>query len=61
MATAATQPPWQPPEKPPADADLPPLSIYNSLTRSKNPFHPIEWKNKTIKWYACGPTVGLAL
>ncbi len=59
MATAATkqQPPWEPP--PPADsnAKLPPLKIWNSLTRSKTPFVPIDWRNKTVSWYACGPTV----
>lgn len=51
------QPPWQPP--PPADpnAKLPPLRIWNSLTRSKTAFVPIDWQNKKVAWYACGPTV----
>lgn len=57
MASAIKQPPWQPP--PPADhnAQLPPLKIWNSLTRSKTPFVPIDWQNKKVSWYACGPTV----
>lgn len=58
MATAARQqPPWQPP--PPADpeAKLPPLKIWNSLTRTKTPFVPLDWKNRRVTWYACGPTV----
>lgn len=49
---ARTQPPWQPPQ---ARPDLPPLHVYNSLTRSKVPFVPIE--DKKVTWYACGPTV----
>lgn len=56
-ASARQQPTWEPP--PPADPDskLPPLQIWNSLTRSKTPFVPIDWKNWRVKWYACGPTV----
>ncbi|KAL1387409.1 cysteinyl-tRNA synthetase [Phyllosticta capitalensis] len=51
---ARTQPPWQaPPSRP--DLDLPPLHVYNSLTRSKVPFVPID--GKKVSWYACGPTV----
>ena len=54
MATASRQPPWQQPTAP--DADLPRLVVYNSLTRSKVPFVPIDWKTKSISWYNCGPT-----
>ena len=54
MATAPRQPPWQQPTAP--DADLPRLVVYNSLTRSKVPFVPIDWKAKTVSWYNCGPT-----
>lgn len=54
MATASRQPPWQQPTAP--DADLPRLAVYNSLTRSKVPFVPIDWKTKTVSWYNCGPT-----
>lgn len=55
--TVRQQPPWQPP--PPADpeAKLPPLKIWNSLTRTKTLFVPLDWKNKRVTWYACGPTV----
>ncbi|MCJ1330785.1 hypothetical protein MMC10_007472 [Thelotrema lepadinum] len=56
MAATREQPPWRPP--PAADPDaLPPLKIYNSLTRTKTPFTPIKWKTKEVSWYACGPTV----
>lgn len=51
------QPPWQPPPPAGPDAELPPLKIWNSLTRSKTPFVPIDWQNKEVSWYACGPTV----
>ncbi|KAL8826134.1 MAG: hypothetical protein Q9170_007522 [Blastenia crenularia] len=51
------QPPWQAPPEPSPEVQLPPLKIWNSLTRSKTPFVPIDWKNKRVTWYACGPTV----
>lgn len=58
MATAVRQQPqWEQPQEPDLGAQLPPLKIWNSLTRSKVPFYPIDWKTKTITWYACGPTV----
>ena len=58
MATSSRQQPyWEPPPPPSTDVLLPPLKIWNSLTRSKTPFVPIDWKNKTVTWYACGPTV----
>ena len=58
MATAVRQqPPWQPPPKPDRGTTLPPLHIWNSLTRSKTPFVPLDWKNRRVGWYACGPTV----
>lgn len=50
------QPPWVPPPARP-DAQLPRLKIYNSLTRSKNDFVPVDPTGKTVTWYACGPTV----
>lgn len=53
------QPPWQAPPSPGPDAQkqLPPLTIWNSLTRSKTPFVPLDSKKKRVTWYACGPTV----
>ena len=58
MATATRrQPPWQHPPKPDVGRSLPALKIWNSLTRSKTPFIPIDWKSKSVTWYACGPTV----
>ena len=58
LATAASrqQPPWEAPPNPPPDCDLPPLTVWNSLTRSKTPFVPIDWKNKSVSIYACGVT-----
>ena len=55
--TSRQQPPWEPPPQPSTDCPLPPLKIWNSLTRSKTLFVPIDWKNRTVTWYACGPTV----
>ena len=60
MATVTAtrqQPPWQQPPEPNVGAGLPALKIWNSLTRSKTLFIPIDWKSKSITWYACGPTV----
>ena len=58
MASAVKQqPPWEPPPSSGPNADLPPLKVWNSLTRSKTPFVPIDWQNKRVTWYACGPTV----
>lgn len=51
------QPAWEPPPSADSNADLPPLKVWNSLTRSKTPFVPIDWQNKKVTWYACGPTV----
>lgn len=57
MTTVREQPPWREPPAPPAGVDLPPLRIYNSLTRSKTLFVPIKAGEKQVSWYACGPTV----
>ncbi|EXJ80510.1 cysteinyl-tRNA synthetase [Capronia coronata CBS 617.96] len=48
----SSQPPWI---MPTGSTHQPDLKIYNSLTRSKVPFIPLE--REKIKWYACGPTV----
>ncbi|CAO1606084.1 cysteinyl-tRNA synthetase [Xanthoria calcicola] len=47
------QPPWQPPP----NADGKSIHIYNSLTRSKTPFAPLDPQGKKVTWYVCGPTV----
>lgn len=58
MATTRQQPPWQQPTlHPEASKRLPPLKVYNSLTRSKVPFIPIDPEGRRVTWYACGPTV----
>jgi cysteinyl-tRNA synthetase len=49
------QPPWRQPSSP--DAQLPALKVWNSLTKSKTPFVPIDPAGKKVLWYACGPTV----
>ncbi|KAK3937140.1 tRNA synthetases class I (C) catalytic domain-containing protein [Diplogelasinospora grovesii] len=53
-STTRQQPPWTPPQASP-DVQLPRLKIYNSLTRRKDSFVPVDGKNVT--WYTCGPTV----
>ncbi|BDD55993.1 hypothetical protein MPDQ_006444 [Monascus purpureus] len=58
MTTARQQPPWrQPTLSPEASSRIPPLKVYNSLTRSKSLFIPIDPEGKKVTWYACGPTV----
>lgn len=57
MASAIKQPPWESPPPAGPNAELPPLRVWNSLTKSKTPFVPIDWQNKKVSWYACGPTV----
>lgn len=33
------------------------LQVYNSLTRSKVHFIPVDPKDQSVTWYVCGPTV----
>ncbi|KAG0231526.1 hypothetical protein BGW42_000171 [Actinomortierella wolfii] len=51
MSTGRTQPKWHVPQGKP----VPKLKIFNSMTRQKEEFIPINGNNVT--WYACGPTV----
>jgi cysteinyl-tRNA synthetase len=54
MATPArTQPAW----KKPASSVPAQLKVWNSLTRTKDEFIPIDSEGKEVKWYSCGPTV----
>ena len=59
MATSLEQPPWHQPSTGNGDKsfDNVPLKVYNSLTRSKTPFVPLDPNGKVVTWYACGPTV----
>lgn len=59
MTTATRQQPsWrQPTIHPEASSRLPPLKVWNSLTRTKTPFIPLDSEGKKVTWYACGPTV----
>ncbi|KAG0348813.1 hypothetical protein BG004_004072 [Podila humilis] len=50
-ATSRKQPPWRVPEGTP----VPKLKLYNSMTRTKTDFIPME--GSQVTWYACGPTV----
>lgn len=45
-----TQVSWQKPED-----SLPKLKLFNSLTRKKEEFQPLD--GNVVKWYSCGPTV----
>lgn len=57
-ASTRQQPPWKQPQPSIADqTTLPPLEIYNSLTKSKKRFVPHDASGKSVTWYACGPTV----
>ncbi|KAK7714163.1 hypothetical protein SLS64_004262 [Diaporthe eres] len=54
---SAKQPTWTPPKLPADSVKLPDLTVYNSLTRKKDKFVPIDPEGKTVLWYTCGPTV----
>ncbi|KAI9841872.1 MAG: hypothetical protein M1837_000342 [Sclerophora amabilis] len=57
MGTKRNQPHWSQPPHPKSEIHLPPLRIWNSLTRSKTPFVPLDPEGRRVTWYACGPTV----
>ncbi|XP_055904934.1 cysteine--tRNA ligase, cytoplasmic [Eupeodes corollae] len=46
-----SQPAWQQPNT----QERPKLKLYNSLTRQKEEFIPLDGNN--VRWYSCGPTV----
>lgn len=54
---SAKQPTWTPPKPLVDSVKLPDLTVYNSLTRKKDKFVPIDPEGKTVLWYTCGPTV----
>ena len=54
---SAKQPTWTPPKPLAGSVKLPDLTVYNSLTRKKDKFVPIDPEGKTVLWYTCGPTV----
>jgi cysteinyl-tRNA synthetase len=56
MSSEIRQPPWQEPPRP-EWLEGPDLKVYNSLTRTKNPFYPLHATDKKASWYSCGPTV----
>lgn len=45
------QPTWQAPPT----SETVKLKLFNSLTRQKETFIPLDGNN--VKWYSCGPTV----
>ena len=57
MSTNKRQPQWHLPPRPAAGINIPPLKVYNSLTRAKNEFIPTDSLGKKVTWYVCGPTV----
>ena len=57
MSSNKKQPPWHIPQKPAEGINIPPLRIYNSLTRTKNEFVPTDSSGSKVTWYVCGPTV----
>lgn len=50
-APKIVQPEWHAPKN---AEDVAPLRLYNSLTRSKDVFVPLQ--GKRVTWYSCGPT-----
>ncbi|KAF2725218.1 hypothetical protein K431DRAFT_281174 [Polychaeton citri CBS 116435] len=56
---AQSQPEWKAPKAPAPEVleKLPKLRVWNSLTRSKNDFVPLDLEGRKVGWYVCGPTV----
>ncbi|ODV61731.1 cysteine--tRNA ligase [Ascoidea rubescens DSM 1968] len=57
MSSKVVQPTWYKPDSSKINGDKPVLKLYNSLTRSKDEFIPVDQKRNQITWYSCGPTV----
>ncbi|EFI28187.1 cysteinyl-tRNA synthetase [Coprinopsis cinerea okayama7 len=56
MALENRDPPaWSPPH--PSISSSTPLVLYNSLTKTKTPFIPVDPSGRKVTWYCCGPTV----
>lgn len=51
-ASSSTQPEWS---RPTPTREEPVLKVYNSMTRNKDIFVPMN--GKRVDWYNCGPTV----
>ncbi|KAF3920253.1 hypothetical protein AA313_de0207766 [Arthrobotrys entomopaga] len=53
------QPPWRAPASSSMRIAAPEgeLKLYNSLTRTKTIFNPIDSAGRKVTWYCCGPTV----
>lgn len=51
-ASSSTQPEWSQPAK---IQEEPVLKVYNSMTRNKDVFVPVN--GRRVDWYNCGPTV----
>ena len=52
-SSTRVQPPWAEPKT----SAPPKLKFWNSLTRTKNDFVPIDAAGIKVTWYNCGPTV----
>ena len=50
-------PSWSAPPSSGTGASLPRLTIYNTFTRKKEKFIPLDKHGKKVTWYCCGPTV----
>lgn len=51
MSSKRVQPTWHAEE----EKSRPRLKLFNSLTRQKEVFIPLDGNN--VSWYSCGPTV----
>lgn len=56
-STTRPQPNWIAPRPLADNVKIPDITVYNSLTRRKDKFIPVDPEGKTVLWYTCGPTV----